>query len=284
MRGPGNLILFFLVLFVAGCASQKHSPSSFFLQMADTQFGFFNENLDFEKETIHFEKAIAQANRLHPAFVIVCGDLVNKAADAAQIAEYKRIASGLDSSIPLYNVPGNHDVGNVPTPASLEAYRKNFGPDYYRFEAGNIVGLVLNSSLLKDPDSAQAEARKQDRWLEDELRLAKNSPDKMVLIFQHHSYFLTDPEEKDQYFNFPLEKRRHYLNLFKSNGVKYVFAGHYHRNAAGRSGELEMGTTGPVGRPLGTDPSGFRIVTVNGREIRHRYYSLDSIPARILLR
>jgi 3',5'-cyclic AMP phosphodiesterase CpdA len=266
---------------VAGCASTKPITSSFFLQMADTQFGFFNENADFEKETVNFEKAIAHANRLHPAFVIVCGDLVNKAGDAAQIAEYKRIASMLDPAIRLYNVPGNHDVGNAPTPASLERYRKNFGPDYYRFEADDIVGLVLNSSLLKDPDSAQAEALKQDRWLEEQLRGLKGAREKLVLIFQHHSYFLSDPEEKDQYFNFPMQARRHYLDLFKANGVRYIFAGHYHRNAGGRSGELEMITTGPVGRPLGPDPSGFRIVTTSGSDVRHAYYSLDSIPASI---
>jgi serine/threonine-protein phosphatase CPPED1 len=271
----------FLFLLMTGCASRRPIQTSFFLQMADTQFGFFNENLDFKKETLNFEKAIAQANRLHPTFVIVCGDLVNKTGDTAQIAEYKRIASGLDPSIRLYNVPGNHDVGNVPTPSSLEKYRKNFGPDYYRFEVGHIVGLVLNSSLLKDPDSAQTEAMMQDRWLDEQLAGLKNATEKLVLIFQHHSYFLNDPEEKDQYFNFPLQKRRHYLELFKASGVKYIFAGHYHRNAGGRSGELEMITTGPIGRPLGSDQSGFRIVEINGHDVSHSYYSLDSIPKSI---
>ena len=39
--------------------------------------------------------------------------------DAAQIAEYHRIAATLDRSIPLYNVAGNHDVGQIPTPETL---------------------------------------------------------------------------------------------------------------------------------------------------------------------
>jgi hypothetical protein len=33
--------------------------------------------------------------------------------------------------------------------------------------------------------------------------------------------------------------------------VSHVFAGHYHRNALARDGDLEMATTGPVGKPLG---------------------------------
>ena len=281
MNVTGSLCLFSFVLLLTGCASQKRTDSFFFLQMADTQFGFFNENRDFSKETVNFEKAIAQANRLRPAFVVVCGDLVNKAGDAAQTAEYKRIAATLDPSIRLYNVPGNHDVGNIPTPASLAAYRRNFGPDYYSFEAGNVVGIVLNSSLLRNPDSARVEAAEQDHWLRQALARARRSPEKLVLIFQHHSYFLEDAMEKEQYFNFPLERRREYLQLFKANGVAAVLAGHYHRNAAGRDGALEMITTGPVGRPLGPDPSGFRIITVKGRTLTHTYYSLDSVPDTI---
>ncbi|MBD0286998.1 MAG: metallophosphoesterase, partial [Flavisolibacter sp.] len=110
--------LFIIILLTAvlyGCASARirHPTKPFyFFQMADTQFGMFTDNKGFTKETINFEKAIAAANRLHPAFVIICGDLVNRPGDPAQIAEYKRIAAALDPSIPLYNVPGNHDVGN----------------------------------------------------------------------------------------------------------------------------------------------------------------------------
>src|SRR5438093_10256016 len=101
----------------------------FFIQMSDPQFGMYAKNRDFAQETANFEFAIANANRLRPAFVVVCGDLINKAGDPAQTAEYWRIARKLDG-IPLYNVPGNHDVGNEPTPESLAAFRKKFGRDY----------------------------------------------------------------------------------------------------------------------------------------------------------
>ena len=131
--------IFILFLILTGCASQKNRGDSFFfLQMADTQFGFFSDNRGFEKETANFEKAIAEANRLRPAFVVVCGDLVNKPGDSAQIREYKRIASRLHPSIPLYNVAGNHDVGNIPTGETLGQYRRDFGQDYYAFRSGSL--------------------------------------------------------------------------------------------------------------------------------------------------
>ncbi|MEX2232009.1 MAG: metallophosphoesterase [Cyclobacteriaceae bacterium] len=275
-----RIAVFTFVIMLTGCASQKSRHSFFFIQMADTQFGFFTDNRDFRKETINFEKAIGEANRLRPEFVVICGDLVNKPGDTAQINEYKRIASKLHPAIRLFNVAGNHDVENTPTPASLKKYREHFGPDYYIFEAGHLFGIVLNSSLMKDPDSARQEAAAQDLWLRGVLAQRRSSK-RLIMVFQHHSLFLASPEEVDDYFNFPRQERERYLRLFRDHNIRYVFAGHYHRNAGGRSGDLEMITTGPVGRPLGSDPSGFRIVTVQRDTVEHQYYSLDSIPIGI---
>jgi len=86
-------------------------------------------------------------------------------------------------------------------------------------------------------------------------------------------------DEADEYFNIPIATRTRILELFRNNGIHYIFAGHYHRNALAQTPGLEMVTTGPVGKPLGADSSGFRIVTVNKEKIQHHYYSLDSIPA-----
>src|ERR1039458_8104842 len=104
-----------------------------FIQMSDPQFGMYTKDQDFAHETANFELAIATANRLHPAFIVITGDLINKAADPAQAAEFHRIAAKLDPKIKLYNAPGNHDVGNEPTTASLAQYREHFGRDYYSF-------------------------------------------------------------------------------------------------------------------------------------------------------
>ena len=162
----------------------------FFLQMSDPQFGMYTANKDFVQETANFEFAIASANRLRPAFVVICGDLVNKEGDPAQIAEYQRIAAKLDRSIPLHNVAGNHDVGNEPTPELLAAYRKNFGPDYYTFRHGDFAGIVLDSSLIQHPDKAPAEAAKQEAWLTSELEKLKGQGPGHIAVFQHISYFL----------------------------------------------------------------------------------------------
>jgi len=217
---PGNTIAILLLLLLAGCSSKPYT----FFQMADTQFGFFNANKEFSRETVNMEKAIAESNRLKPAFVVICGDLVNKPGDLAQIAEYKRIAAKLDPSIKLYSVSGNHDVENVPTPASLELYKQHFGEDRYTFRSGNMFGIIINSSLIKDPSLAPAEAAAQENWLRINLEMAKKSGAKNIMVFMHHSLFLKDPNEPDEYFNINTERRKIYLELFKQYGVKQVFS------------------------------------------------------------
>lgn len=249
-----------------------------FVQLADPQFGMYTQDQSFEQETANYEFVIASINRLRPAFVIICGDLINKPGDSAQRDEYLRISAKLDPSIHLYAVAGNHDVGNEPTPESLAKYRADFGPDFYSFQEGSIYGIVLNSSLISAPDAAPAEVEAQEAWLRNELGKARQSNAEHIVVFQHHPWFIETAEEADAYFNIPTDTRRRYLSLFKDTGVRYIFAGHYHRNAYGFDGPIEMITSGPVGQPIGDGVSGLRVVHVTPEGLEHRYYTLGNIP------
>jgi serine/threonine-protein phosphatase CPPED1 len=252
-----------------------------FIQMADPQFGMYTENTDFVQETANFEFAVASANRLRPSFVVVCGDLINRAGDAQQTAEYHRIAAKLNAAIRLYNVAGNHDVGNEPTPETLASYRKNFGRDYYTFRHGDFEGVVLNSSLIQHPEKAAEEAARQEQWAKDELAKAATARVKWVVVFQHIPWFLDSADEKDQYFNIPRQTRTRWLDMLRSYGVHYAFAGHYHRNAYAASNGFQMITTGPVGKPIGPDPSGIRIVIVQADVLQHEYHGFGNLPNKI---
>jgi len=256
----------------------QNAGDTFFIQLADTQFGAFTSDRDFTQESINYEFAVANINRLKPAFVVICGDLINKVGDPVQTAEYHRITAQFDKSIPVYAVSGNHDVGNEPTPETLAYYRQHFGRDYYSFRQGDVYGIVLNSNMISAPSKVQDEADKQETWLKAELAVAKSSGARHIVVFQHHSWFLEDPNEATQNFNIPKEQRRRYLDILKGAGVRYVFAGHYHRNAFGRDEELQMVTNGPVGRPLGNDPSGIRIITVLPDRLEHTYFTFGNIP------
>jgi 3',5'-cyclic AMP phosphodiesterase CpdA len=240
----------------------------------------YTTNHNFAQETANFEFAVASINRLRPAFVVITGDLVNKAGDAAQIKEFKRVVAGIDPAIPVYKVAGNHDVENNPTPKTVAAYANQFGPDHYAFRDGGFVGIVLDSTLIQSPEKVQDLVAEQETWLESQLEKAHKEGATQIVIFQHHSWFLDSADEIDQYFNLPSARRAKYLALFHKFGVKYIFCGHYHRNTVAHDGDLEVVTTGALGKPLG-DESGMRIAIVRDSGIEHRFYNLGEIPNQI---
>jgi serine/threonine-protein phosphatase CPPED1 len=253
-------------------------PSQSFIQMSDPQFGMYLKDAGFEHETVNFEFAIATANRLKPAFVVITGDLVNNRESAVEVAEFRRVAAKLDPGIRLFNVAGNHDVGNEPSPESLAAYRERFGPDYYTFRIGDVAGFVVNSSLLKAPAKVHGDAAKMEAWLSTELAKAKRDGVKHLIVFQHIPPFMKDPNEPETYDSFPLETRARYLKLLHEYGVNHLFAGHYHATAEARDGDLEIHVTGPVGMPLRGGKSGMRIVTVKPGTLTHQYYDFGVLP------
>lgn len=274
----GRLLLCALLLAALISALATQDAGFFFIQLSDPQFGMYEADKGFEQETANFEFAVATANRLKPAFVIVTGDLVNKAGDAGQVCEYLRISKKILPSIPIYHLPGNHDVGNEPSPESLSAYRRSFGRDYYSFRSGPLYAIVLNSALIKAPQNAPRDAAEQESWLRAELEKASGSGERFIVVFQHHPYFVVSPDEADGYHNIPTDRRRLYLDLLRRHGVKWVFAGHYHQNSLASDGDLQMITTGPVGHPLGLGKSGIRVVAVTGGSLKHRFFDFSDLP------
>jgi len=269
--------------------------SFYFLQLADTQLGFFTENKNWDEEMELMERTVEYINSLQnpPKFVIVCGDLIHAwptdfELTEKQVYDYKRIMSKINKEIPLLCLCGNHDVGNTPDRASIQLYCSRFGDDYYSFWAGGVFSVVINANLYSDPSNAQDLYDEQLEWLEKELqenRKQKNKEGSPVhlFMFQHQPWFLTEPEEEDEYFNIPMVRRLPALQMLEKYHFDAVFAGHYHRNSYGKMGDMEMITTSAVGRPLGKDPSGFRIVKVFRDHIQHYYVGIDHLPSSISL-
>jgi 3',5'-cyclic AMP phosphodiesterase CpdA len=231
----------------------------------------------FDWDARQYERAIAAANLLRPDLVVMGGDMVDDPADVEQRAEVRRITTRLDG-IPMHWVPGNHDIGEdtvVPTEASVASYRAGFGPDHYAFEHEGTTFIVTDTVVWDHPEKVPREWDRQLATLEEQLRAARGS--RHTLVFGHHPLFTVSPDEPDTYWNIPTERRRIVLDLLKGHGVRAYFCGHWHRNGGGWDGELEIAVTGPVGYPLGTDPSGFRIVDVHDDRVEHVYVGLDEV-------
>lgn len=267
-------------------STRSSADSFFFIQMSDPQIGMFDGKggrvaTDFRKEINNFRMAIAEANRLQPAFVVLTGDLIQLPGNRRQIELFNTLLKEFDPKLPVYLVPGNHDAGNKPTEASVAAYRRDFAKDQYTFQVGKTHFIVLNSCLLHRPAQVQTLAHAQMARLQRDLEAATQAGADHIVVFMHHPLFLKEPREADGYFVIPKVRRQPILDLLKAHKASAVFAGHWHGNSHGRDGKLQMITTGPIGKPLHEAPSGFRIVRVGPGPITHRYYGLGAIPWRV---
>jgi serine/threonine-protein phosphatase CPPED1 len=230
----------------------------------------------FEWDACRYERAVEAASRLRPRFVVMGGDMVDDPASPEQFAELSRITDRLDG-VPMYWAPGNHDAAPDtvrPTAASLAHYRQRFGPDHYAFDHEGVSCIVVNTVIWQHPELVPAEWDEQLGFLEQALRAGSGSDH--ILVFGHHPLFTADRDEPDSYWNVPLQRRRPILDLLVAHRVRAYFCGHWHRNGGGWDRGVEVVVTGPVGYPLGNDPSGFRVVDVDGDRVEHRYVSLDS--------
>ena len=227
-----------------------------------------------------WEKAIEHVNRLEPAFLLVCGDLVQEPGNEEQAKAYLEAAEKLKESIPLHDVAGNHDVHRQPTPESLAWYEKHFGKPWYSFTHAGCLFLALESDVLNQPDGAPEMAEQQMAWLRKTLEDAAEKRFDHIFVFKHYPICLAQVDEPDAYFNVPGPRRKELLGLFHKHGVTAVFSGHYHRNAYVEDGDIELITTSSCGKPLGKDPVGLRIVKVFADRIEHRYYGYDQMPGK----
>ena len=237
----------------------------------------------FADETRLYTSAIEAANRLRPAFVVVCGDMVHDASDQTQIAELFRITTLLDDDVPIHFVSGNHDVGDSPTSESIDLYRSRFGADNYSFDHDGCHFVVINSSVASDPANVPREWDRVVQFLVDDMSAARRAGVQDIVLFTHHPLFENRADEDDGYFTIPRSRRQVLVDALEDYGATAVFAGHMHRNCIGREGDLRMITTGAVGYPLGDDPSGLRVVRMYEDGIEHDYYSMDAIPDIVTL-
>lgn len=213
-----------------------------FIQMTDPQIGFIDPTPGYQKTDSLLQRAVAEANTLKPAAVIVTGDLVNNPTDSLQLAIYRRDAGRLQA--PVYELPGNHDP---------ESGRRFF----FRKKGCSFIGLDSNPIIF----GPQEKREEQKEWLTARLQEARGS--RFIFVFLHCPIFRETPDETEDYFNFPLKQRMEYLNLFREYGVSAVFSGHTHAYYHAEWNDIQLYTAGPTGIPLGQGKTEFLLINVN---------------------
>ena len=272
-----SVVCFLLAVFVSHGIAADSAPF-FFLQLSDPQFGFIDNNKSISAETEAMNKAVTAINQLKPPFVVITGDFVNNSKSKEQIAAYKSMIAQIDSSVKVYMIPGNHDIGKV-SRASIDNYKKNYGETHFSFRYGDCAFIGIDSNIIKEEDKEREEV--QFKWLEQELQKTKDA--RFKFVFTHCSVFLKQMDEPVNYSNFSLPMREKYVRLFQKYGVNAIFAGHLHNNAYGKVGNMEMITIGPVGKVLGTGYQGMNLVKVYPDRFISEFIALNQFPKEVVM-
>lgn len=168
-----------------------------------------------------------------PEFVIHVGDMVHPVPSLPSYESAAKAAIELFTSLdfPVHFIPGNHDIGDKPTPGlpadavteeAVNIYGQYFGSTYKEFEHGDCQFILLNAEII---NSGLPTETKQREWLEGILS-GKSS--KRRFVFIHYPPYLYRPEEESYYDNLDEPGRSWLLDLLEQGGVETLFSGHVH--------------------------------------------------------
>ena len=223
--------------------------------------------------------SLLQINRLTPSFVVLSGDMQNWWArnegtqngalasgygdvGAMQTASVKNALSLLHPSIPLRAVmPGNHDVGDVPTRGTLDEYQRRWSEWGERaFTVHGVRFLVLNSQLYFDSSQAGVAevAAEQTAWLQAELDAPAAAEAAGIVMLTHIPPFLGSATESAGWANWPSDVRTRVLTLTQDRArrksPRLALCGHFHGNVESRTDSfghpLDVVVTSSVGCPM----------------------------------
>ena len=260
-----NCLIIVFLLFSISCNERAQKPFSF-VQLCDTQLGMGG----YEHDVKSFTLAVKQINELKPDFVVICGDLVHHAADSTY-DDFLKIKEGFD--MPCYVVAGNHDVGGMPNDTSLSYYRKTIGDDYYEFNHKGYSFIVTNTQLWKV--TVGNESERHDSWFKETLE-NQSSNQHPVFVIGHYPLYIGQPDEGEEYYNFPLNKRQEMLELFLRSNVVAYLSGHTHKLVINNYEDIQLVSGETTSKNFDERPLGFRQWEVSPDTIKHHFVSLQS--------
>lgn len=232
-----------------------------FVQISDTQIGFVDKTEHYRMSDSLMRVAVNAINRIKPACVILTGDLVDDIRNEEQKAIYRERIGGLDKDIPLFVVPGNHDIKKF-KPENYQLYMDLVGYDRFSFTKGDCAFIGFDSCRIKADSQEAAEAEEEQfAWLEGELQKVRGS--RHIFLFCHCPVAMESLDEKDGHNSFPMEKRDRYISLFKKYGVEAIFSGHSHVSSYFESDGIRHVNSIPVATGFGKGFPGINVVKVN---------------------
>lgn len=233
------------------------------------------------------EASIREINGLQPkpAFLWAQGDITLQGRSGPQWQACLKLAE-----MPVRNGPGNHEM-LVDRDNPREDFQRLFGPTYYSFDWGPVHCIVLDGNKvirgIKDYKAVHGAVEGSElQWLRSDLRM--QTPGKPIIVGIHIPIVTTYPQRRREnpvdapYWE--VTNRKVLTDLFSSNRVRLVLEGHMHENerimvdgveyvsSISLAGSWFQAGEG-IERGVDGSPRGYRIVSVDGDKVTHRYQS-----------
>ncbi|MBQ0077891.1 MAG: metallophosphoesterase [Bacteroidales bacterium] len=248
---------------------ERDAAEFVFVQITDTQIGFTDKTEHFHDTDSLMRDAILAINAIHPVAVFNTGDLVNKFGNQEQKDIYTRNLSEMDSDIPYWVVPGNHDIRGF-NQKNYDGYMAFVGYDRFSVRYNDCAFIGIDSNRIKDDNEyAAAAEEEQFEWLLAELKAAKKC--RYTFVFMHCPVAMTSLDEADGHNSFPMAKRERYISAFKKYGVDAIFSGHSHCYSYFEDGGIQHINSMPVTHAFNGAYPSINIVTVGPDGFTFKY-------------
>lgn len=212
------IILIFCIFFIicnicyAGEVVDNHF---YFVQITDTHYDHYDRT----------RKAVEMINNLPMPikFVVHTRDItMNNIEDEeivdSALSEMKKI------SVPVYYVPGNHDILPDKLDSTKKIYIDNFGPLASQAEYDGVLFLFIYTEPLTM--KFKVDGYEPFKQLEKYLKESNGKP---VIVF-HHTSSADDFYNNAMHTVWPKDVRDRWVKLLNEYNVKAVIAGHFHRD------------------------------------------------------
>ncbi len=181
------------------------------------------------------QRVVELCSRLEASFVVHLGDIVHPLPVEQGHEPAVELAASVynELDLPIYCVPGNHDIGDKPdamvaVPAvsdeNYAVFERYWGPAFQSFDVAGCHFVIVDTPVLNSGLEREA---KQRVWIEQDLERASQAGQR-IYMFSHYPPFVREHREDEHYDNLGEPGRTWFLDLLERHGVEAVFSGHVH--------------------------------------------------------
>ncbi len=250
----------FLISFINNNVLSQNEEEINFVQITDTHLGIKKHN----KRT---EQIINSINQLpfKIDFVVHTGDIFqNNIADKTVVDKAIDIFKKLP--VPLFYVPGNHDILDKDYKNTLKIYKQTFGYTDTVVIFGNTQFIFIDTEPLCN--DAITDTANKINWLENQLQ------NNMASVIFHHNPSVPDFYNNKMHDGWPDTIAGQWSDIINKYNVKAVIAGHFHRNEIHWLNKIPLYVAPPVAR-FWKRQATYRIFTLKNGLLSYRTVYLN---------